>query len=38
VQELPLTAPRVLGLMLDQEPSLGLEHISRVWSRNVLAD
>jgi len=38
VQELPLTAPRVLGLLLGQEAPLGLNHISRVWLHNVLTN
>jgi CO/xanthine dehydrogenase Mo-binding subunit len=37
VQELPLTPPRVLGLILDRHEDLELTHISRNWRENTLA-
>jgi CO/xanthine dehydrogenase Mo-binding subunit len=37
VRQLPLTPPRVLGLMLDDGPPLDHPHISSDWKENVLA-
>ena len=36
VQELPLTPPRVLGLIRDREPTLRLDHIAAAWRDNTL--
>jgi CO/xanthine dehydrogenase Mo-binding subunit len=36
VQEIPLTPPHVLALILGHEPPLELPHISAVWRDNVL--
>jgi CO/xanthine dehydrogenase Mo-binding subunit len=38
VQELPLTPPRVLGLILGRDGPLALPHIADAWSDNVLRD
>jgi len=37
VQEIPLTPPRVLALLLDRDPPLEFPHIAREWWDNVLA-
>ncbi len=37
VQAIPLTPPRVLGLLLDRDGPLELPHIGRTWTENVLA-
>lgn len=37
-RQLPLTPPRVLGLLTGIEPELEHAHISRTWADNVLAD
>ena len=37
IQEIPLTPPRVLALLLDRTPPLSFEHIARDWWDNVLA-
>jgi CO/xanthine dehydrogenase Mo-binding subunit len=37
VQEIPLTPPRVLGLLMDRDPPLEYPHIARDWWDNVLA-
>ena len=36
VQEIPLTPPRVLALLLDRDPPLDLPHIAENWWDNVL--
>ncbi|MBR1150343.1 xanthine dehydrogenase family protein molybdopterin-binding subunit [Bradyrhizobium sp. JYMT SZCCT0428] len=36
VQELPLTPPRVLELLLDQKPDLSLPHIAEDWADNLV--
>jgi CO/xanthine dehydrogenase Mo-binding subunit len=36
VQELPLTPPRVLALLLERDEPLSLPHIAEVWGENVL--
>jgi CO/xanthine dehydrogenase Mo-binding subunit len=36
VQELPLTPPRVLELILDRHPELTLPHIAEKWANNLL--
>ncbi|MBR1234034.1 xanthine dehydrogenase family protein molybdopterin-binding subunit [Bradyrhizobium sp. AUGA SZCCT0182] len=36
VQELPLTPPRVLELLLDQKPDLSLPHIAEDWMDNLV--
>jgi hypothetical protein len=36
VQEIPLTPPRVLSLLLDRDPPLELPHIADNWWENVL--
>lgn len=36
VQEIPLTPPRVLGLLLDREQPLEFPHIAREWRDNVI--
>ncbi|GGE07542.1 aldehyde oxidase [Aureimonas endophytica] len=36
VQELPLTPPRVLALLLDREAALDLPHIAPDWAANLL--
>ncbi|QPF90787.1 xanthine dehydrogenase family protein molybdopterin-binding subunit [Bradyrhizobium commune] len=36
VQELPLTPPRVLALLLDREPALSLPHIADSWIDNLV--
>jgi CO/xanthine dehydrogenase Mo-binding subunit len=36
VQELPLTPPRVLELILDRKPELAFPHISDDWNNNLL--
>ncbi|MEH2545423.1 CO/xanthine dehydrogenase Mo-binding subunit [Bradyrhizobium sp. AZCC 2262] len=38
VQELPLTPPHVLALLLGNKPSLELPHISASWRDNVFAE
>ena len=37
VQELPLTPPRVLGLLLDKTPPLSFPHIAEGWVANTLS-
>ena len=36
VQEIPLTPPRVLALLLDRDPPLDLPYIAENWWDNVL--
>ncbi|MGY2987474.1 xanthine dehydrogenase family protein molybdopterin-binding subunit [Bradyrhizobium sp. USDA 4508] len=36
VQELPLTPPRVLELLLERKPGLALSHIAEVWADNLV--
>jgi CO/xanthine dehydrogenase Mo-binding subunit len=36
IQELPLTPPRVLELLLDQGPTLFLPHIAEAWTNNLV--
>lgn len=36
VQELPLTPPRVLELLLERKPGLALSHIVEVWTDNLV--
>jgi hypothetical protein len=36
VQELPLTPPRVLELLLDRKPDLALPHIAGAWADNLV--
>ncbi|CAN7209050.1 xanthine dehydrogenase family protein molybdopterin-binding subunit [Bradyrhizobium sp. LjRoot220] len=36
VQELPLTPPRVLELLLDRKPDLSLSHIAEEWMDNLV--
>ncbi|MGL3214961.1 xanthine dehydrogenase family protein molybdopterin-binding subunit [Bradyrhizobium sp. BR 1433] len=36
VQELPLTPPRVLELLLERKPGLALSHIAEVWVDNLV--
>jgi len=36
IQHLPLTPPRVLGLLLGKEPAVELPHIAENWWDNVL--
>ncbi|MCA6100759.1 xanthine dehydrogenase family protein molybdopterin-binding subunit [Bradyrhizobium australafricanum] len=36
VQELPLTPPRVLELLLERKPGLALSHIAEVWADNLI--
>ncbi|MCS3448383.1 MULTISPECIES: xanthine dehydrogenase family protein molybdopterin-binding subunit [Bradyrhizobium] len=36
VQELPLTPPRVLELLLERKPDLALSHIAEVWADNLV--
>ncbi|MCA1395744.1 xanthine dehydrogenase family protein molybdopterin-binding subunit [Bradyrhizobium sp. BRP56] len=36
VQELPLTPPRVLELLLKRKPGLALSHIAEVWADNLV--
>ncbi len=36
VEELPLTPPRVLELMLDMKKALDFPHIAPVWADNVI--
>jgi hypothetical protein len=36
VQELPLTPPRVLALLLGREPDLAFPHILPAWDDNLL--
>ncbi|MBR1268053.1 xanthine dehydrogenase family protein [Bradyrhizobium sp. AUGA SZCCT0222] len=36
VQELPLTPPRVLELLLDRKPDLSLPHIAEDWADNLV--
>jgi CO/xanthine dehydrogenase Mo-binding subunit len=38
VQEIPLTPPHVLALLLGDKPALELPHISAAWRDNVLAE
>ena len=38
VQEIPLTPPHVLALLLGNKPALELPHISAAWRDNVLAE
>jgi CO/xanthine dehydrogenase Mo-binding subunit len=36
IQELPLTPPRVLELLLDRRPTLSLPHIAEAWADNLV--
>lgn len=36
VQELPLTPPRVLELLLDRKPGLTLSHVAELWADNLV--
>ncbi|GKQ49657.1 xanthine dehydrogenase family protein molybdopterin-binding subunit [Bradyrhizobium sp. Ce-3] len=36
VQELPLTPPRVLALLLERKPELALSHIAELWVDNLV--
>ncbi|WP_076860615.1 xanthine dehydrogenase family protein molybdopterin-binding subunit [Bradyrhizobium mercantei] len=36
VQELPLTPPRVLALLLGHKPELALSHVAEVWADNLV--
>jgi len=36
VQELPLTPPRVLELLLDRKQELALPHIAEAWADNLV--
>ncbi|MCP3370631.1 xanthine dehydrogenase family protein molybdopterin-binding subunit [Bradyrhizobium cajani] len=36
IQELPLTPPRVLELLLDRKPDLALPHIAEAWADNLV--
>lgn len=36
VQELPLTPPRVLELLLDRKPDLTLSHVAELWADNLV--
>jgi hypothetical protein len=36
VQELPLTPPRVLELLLNRKPELSLPHVAEAWMDNLV--